>query len=141
MGINEAFNAEERHPVWAPKMEKAMHTRIDGITQHPDVTTEVECRTSACRITLVYAPAVWKKYLPQGDVQSDTLFDTLRGMESGPMAKFSTVLVGRKPDGMIQEDALFIFDENNIDPDTYLAWVDAQVRLQAARRKERVAAQ
>lgn len=50
----QAYNRELRNPLWAPAMEEDVATFLEGVVEEtfPGLTTEVECRTSSCRVTL-----------------------------------------------------------------------------------------
>jgi hypothetical protein len=49
-----AYNRELRNPIWAPAMEEDVSTFLEEVVAEsfPGLTTEVECRTSTCRVTL-----------------------------------------------------------------------------------------
>jgi hypothetical protein len=140
----EVYNAEQRHPIWAPRMETQLQARFNptSMAKFPGLrVADVECRTSTCRVTIEYTQELMDQLFPgqKDNPEQGYVFDRFTA-ENGPFARLSNMVLPREP---LRETAVFVFGKNDIDPARYTSWLDDTRKRLAQRReeKQRAAAQ
>jgi hypothetical protein len=134
------YNAEQRHPTWAPAMEAKLERRFgpELAARWPGLKLEqIECRTSSCQVVV----SLTEELVATADARHRS--DPVRVPE-GVMSQISTetgpfaTLTNRLPDRgqPLRETYVFVFGDEDIDPLDYDIWVArelAQVRRLHAR--------
>jgi hypothetical protein len=130
------YNRELRNPIWAPAMEAAVSTFLrDVVVEHfPGLTTEVECRTSTCRVTLraseQLAGRLNEKYPPN---RRDFAIVLELSGAIGPLGRVLRETM--MEDGSVS--IVFAFDADGMVPGGYRGWqkrVTDKTRANLARR-------
>jgi hypothetical protein len=128
------YNAEPRNQQWAPAMEDRIKQRFPRAVfeKYPGLTlSEVECRSSTCRVEIGYTPELKKTVLPEGN-PGDTVFGEIY-RDVGPLAR----RVAPVPSNQDNRDTfVFAFSGDEIDPAAYHLWADEQRANRAGRAQE-----
>jgi hypothetical protein len=126
------YEAETRHPVWAPAMEKTLRDKIESLARAGGTPgfklTKVDCRESSCRLDMEYQPADIEAARKAGALDPYHLareqvraFATVWSLLKAPpeFAKSFDPEAWVQPDGSVQKKLILVFGEKEIDPETY----------------------
>ena len=124
----EAYNGQERNPLWAPRMETALRARFE---KHSPASVGLEgvqisvkeCRDNTCRIDFTYPASMLQMAAPEGfPFKRFTPLD----IYIWKAGRFSTALKNlpptRLPDGTATETMVVAFKGPAMDPEHYSTW-------------------
>jgi hypothetical protein len=147
--LAQSYNAEPRDPTWAPAMESSLHSRFESAL--PDwlkkiSVSDVECRTSTCRLVTNYPSALMTTSLERAAAEGLPPTSPIEHLvlESGPLAGGTSVLKSETvvgPDGVEQQQITWVlgFSPNEFEPASYSTWVESR-KGESEKTRERLVA-
>jgi hypothetical protein len=136
----EAYNGQERNPIWAPKMETALRTRF---ANHPPAAVGMEgleisvteCRDNTCRIDFTYPASMLHLSAPEGfPFKRFTPLDIYIWKTGRFATSLKNLPPTHLPDGTARETIVVAFESPAIDPEHYPTW--ASTRTAPAKRAQ-----
>lgn len=131
------YNAEMRHPVWAPKMEGLLQQRFrpEAMASVPGLAVnDIECRISSCRVEYSLT-ADELQNLPESERETALIKKlNLFSMRNGPIGPITTLAPSSSWES---KHLIVLFDKDAIDPSGYMSWLDRYLERQRTSGRKR----
>jgi hypothetical protein len=128
----DAYNEQERNPLWASRMEAELRKRF---ARHPPAAVGLagleiavtECRDGTCRVDFTYPESMLHLPAPAGvPFKHFTPLDLYIWKAGRFCSALTNIPATPGPDGTTTETTVVAFKGTGLDPDSYQAWSDTR---------------